>query len=168
MQRRLHLPYLFPALALLGLLLPASSFAVSNPSDTEIGHNITIGPNDQVGDLTCVACSIRVHGQVAGDITVVAGNIVIEDQSQVAGDLTAVGGDVRIDHGAKIGGDATVVGGELRRDPQAVVSGDVTSVGGHGWALPILLAPFIVLGLLVAFVIWLVQRLRHPAVPAAA
>jgi hypothetical protein len=168
MDRRFHPPTLFASFVLAALMLPASAFAVGNPSYTEIGHNINIGPNDQVSELTCVFCSVRVSGQVAGDITVVAGNVVIEDQAQIAGDITAVGGDVRLDHGVKVAGDATVVGGDLRRDPQAIVSGDVTSVGGHGWAIPILLSPFIILGLFVALVVWLVQRTRRPAVPVAA
>ena len=65
----------------------------------------------------------------------------------------------------KVAGDVTVVGGGLRRDPQASISGDVTSVGGRGWVIPILLAPFVFLGLLIAFVVWLVQRIRRPSIP---
>jgi hypothetical protein len=168
MHRRFSSRWLFAGSALLCLSLSSVAHANDNPSYTEIGHNISIGLNDQVGDLTCLGCSIRVRGQVAGDVTAVAGSIVIEDQAQVAGDVTAVGGDVRLDHGVKIAGDATVVGGVLRRDPQASISGDVTSMGGHGWMIPILLAPFFLLGLLVAFVGWLVQRMRGPSVPAAA
>jgi hypothetical protein len=168
MQRRLHLLFLFSALALLALSSPATALAAANASYTEIGRNINIGPNDQVGDLTCIACSIRIRGQVAGDVTSVAGNIVIENPAQIAGDVTAVGGNVHLDRGAKIAGDATVVAGDLRRDPAATIAGDVTTVGGHDWMIPILLAPFIVLGLLAALVVWLVQRARRPALPAAA
>jgi hypothetical protein len=156
------------ALALVSLCLASGARASDNPSYTETGHNIDIAPNQQVGDLTCLGCNIRVRGQVAGDVTTIAGSIVLEDQAQVSGDVTAIAGNMRLEEGVKVAGDATVVGGQLRRDPEAVVSGDVTSVGGRGWFLPILLAPFIVLGALVALVIWLVQRSRHPTVPAVA
>ena len=76
--------------AMLGvaLLLSLSSAALAkdNPSYTQFGHNITIGPNEKVGELTCFGCSIRVRGQVAGDVTTFGGSILLEDQAQVAGD----------------------------------------------------------------------------------
>ena len=156
------------ALVLLCLALSSAAFAKNNPSYTQFGHNINIGPSEAVGELTCFACSIRVRGQVAGDVTTFGGSIVIEDQGQVAGDVTTFGGDIRLDRGVKIAGDATVFGGQIRRDSGATISGDVTSMGGHGWLVPIVLIPFVVLGLLVAFVIWLVQRVRRPSTPAVA
>ncbi|MGA8618493.1 MAG: polymer-forming cytoskeletal protein [Candidatus Sulfotelmatobacter sp.] len=156
------------AIMLLGLTLSSAAFAKDNPSFTEVGHNISIGPNETVGELTCFGCSIWVRGQVAGDVTTFGGSIVIEDQGQVAGDITAFAGNIRLDHDVKVTGDVTVFAGEIRRDPQASISGDVTSMGGHGWLVPVLLAPFVILGLIVAFVIWLVQRMRRPSVPAAA
>jgi hypothetical protein len=147
------------------LTLPTMAFA-RNPSDrTSWGNNISIGPNDQVSDITCMACNIRIRGQVAGDATAIGGSIVLEDQGQVAGDVTAIAGNARLDKEVKVAGDVTVVGGELRRDPGASVSGDVTAMGGRGWIVPILLAPFVILGLLVAFVVWLVQRARRPSLP---
>jgi len=153
---------------LLCLALSIPAFAKNNPSYTQFGHNINIGPSEAVGELTCFSCSIRVRGQVAGDVTTFGGSIVIEDQGQVAGDVTTFGGDIRLDRGVKIAGDATVFGGQIRRDSGATISGDVTSMGGHGWLVPIVLIPFVVLGLLVAFVIWLVQRVRRPSTPAMA
>ncbi len=92
----------------------------------------------------------------------------MEDQAQVAGDVSIFGGDARLDRGARVAGDVSVFGGQVRRDPQAAIAGDVTSFGGHGWLLPILLMPIVLLGLLVALVVWIVQRTRRPALPAAA
>ncbi len=63
--------------------------AKDNPSYTQFGHNINIGPSDEVGDVTCIGCSIHVRGLVAGDVTAVGGSIIIEDQAQVTGDVTA-------------------------------------------------------------------------------
>jgi cytoskeletal protein CcmA (bactofilin family) len=150
------------------LIFSTMAFA-KNPSDrTSWGNNITIGPNDQVSDVTCMACTIRIRGQVAGDATAIGGSIIIEDKGQVAGDVTAIAGNARLDKEVKVAGDVTVIGGELRRDPEASVSGDVTAMGGRGWIVPIFLAPFVILGLLVAFVIWLVQRARRPSLPPVA
>jgi hypothetical protein len=150
----------------LGLAISTVALARDNPTYTQWGHDISVGPNDKTGDLTCLGCTVRVRGQVAGDVTTVGGSIAIEDQGQVAGDVTSVGGDVRVDSAVKISGDVTVVGGTLHRDPEASIAGDVTAVGGHGWIVPILLFPFVLIGALVAFVVWLVQRLRRPAVSA--
>jgi hypothetical protein len=150
---------------LLCLVLSTAAFAASAPDNTSFGHNISIGPNEQAGELTCLGCSIRVRGPVAGDVTALFGSVVIEDQGQVGGDVTVLGGDAKIDQGVKVAGDLTVLGGEVRRSPQASIGGDVTNIGGRGWIIPLLLAPFAILGLLIAFVVWLIQRSRRPSIP---
>jgi hypothetical protein len=150
---------------LIFLTLSTMAFASKQSDRTSWGHNITVGPNDESSDITCVACSIRIRGQVAGDVTAIAGSIIIEDQGQVAGDVTAIAGNTRLDNQVKVAGDVTVIAGDVRRDPAASVSGDVTAMGGRAWIVPILLAPFVILGLLVAFIVWLVQRGRRPSLP---
>ena len=152
---------------LLCLALSCTAFAQANHAYTHFGSNISIGPNEKVGDVTCIACSIRIRGQVAGDVTTVGGSITIEDQAQVAGDVTSVAGNVRLDRAIKVSGDVTVVAGTLHRDPQASVAGDVTSMEGRGWFALIILSPIVFLGLLVALVVWLIQRARRPPIPAA-
>ena len=145
-----------------------AAFAKDNPSYTQLGRNINVGPNDQVGDLTCFGCSIRIRGEVAGDVTTFGGSVTVEDQAQVAGDVSIFGGDARLDRGVKVAGDVSVFGGQIHRDPQAAIAGDVTSFGGHGWLLPIILTPIVLLGLLVALIIWIIQRTRRQSMPAPA
>jgi hypothetical protein len=159
-----------PVLVFLTLVLALSggAFAENDPSITQFGHNINVAPNQNVSELTCFGCSIRIRGRVAGDVTVFAGNIVLEDQAQVAGEVTAFGGDVRLDREVKVAGEVTVFAGQVRRDPQATISGDVTTIGSRAWFVPMLLFPFVMLGLLIALVVWVVQRARRPALPAAA
>jgi cytoskeletal protein CcmA (bactofilin family) len=144
------------------------ALAKDNPSRTQIGQNITIGSNEKVTDVTCLACNIYVRGQIAGAVTAIAGSIFVEDQAQVAGDLTAVAGSVRIEKTATVAGDATVVGGEMRREAGSEVSGDVTTIGGRGWMPLILISPFLFLGLLAALIVWGVKRTKRPAVAAPA
>ena len=146
--------------------LSTAALAKDNPDYTQWGHDINIGPNDKTGELTCIWCNIRVRGEVAGDVTTVGGNVVIEDQGEVAGEVTSVGGNVRLDKAVHVAGDVTVVGGTLRRDPQASVGGEVTALAGWGWLLLIIATPIVILGVLLAMVIWLIQRVRSPAVPA--
>jgi hypothetical protein len=162
---RLHLRWVLPLLCL-AIALPA--LAANNADQTHIGHTMRVGPNDHLGEVTCIGCSIYIRGQVNGDATAVGGSIYLEDQGQVAGDVTTVAGNLRLDSSTKVGGDATVVAGELRRANGAQIGGDVTSVGGIVWVPIILLSPFVFLGLLVWLIVYLVQRGRKPALPAAA
>ncbi|MBV8049961.1 MAG: hypothetical protein JOZ80_02155 [Acidobacteriaceae bacterium] len=150
-------------IAVLFVLLPTAAAARSNDR-VQIGRSIIVEPGEQVGDVVCIACSIRVRGQIAGDTVAVAGSITLENGAQIAGDAVAVAGSVRLASDTKVGGDVVAVAGKIHRDPQAVIGGDVTSVGGVGWMWPILLAPFLVLGGIVALIIWLVQRKRQTAV----
>ena len=154
---------------LLGFITTISlaSFADGSHDRTQVGHNISIGPNEEVSEATCFGCSIHVRGHVSGDVTAFGGSIVLEDQAQVDGDATTFGGDLRLDKAAKVNGDATVFGGRIRRDAEATVGGDVTNMGGPGWILLIFAAPLIVFGLFVWFVVWLIRQLTRPAVPTA-
>jgi hypothetical protein len=156
------------AIVLIVLGLSAATYARSNSSITRFGNNITVGPTDEVADLTCFGCSIRIRGLVAGDVTTFGGSIAIEDQAQVAGDVTSFGGNLRLEKAVKLSGDVTVFGGTVDRSPGASIAGDVTTFSGRGWILLIFVLPFVMLGMFIAFVIWLVQRLRRPAVPATA
>jgi hypothetical protein len=153
---------------LFGVAFSTAAFAKDNPSYTQVGRNINVGPNDQVGDLTCFGCSIHIRGEVAGDVTTFGGSVTVEHQAPVAGDVSIFGGDARLDRGVRVAGDVSVFGGQIHRDPQAAIAGDVTSFGGHGWLLPILVTPIVLLGLLVALVVWIIQRTRRPSLPAAA
>jgi len=168
MRLNLQRLQLVPACALVCLGLSAPAFADGGRDLTHVGQNITIGPGEQVGEATCFGCSIRVRGQVNGDVTAFGGSIDVEDQAQVNGDATVFGGSIRLEKTVKVSGDVTVFGGRIRRDPAATVGGDVTNMGGPGWIVLILGAPFVFLGLFVTLVIWLIRRLLRPSVPAAA
>jgi hypothetical protein len=149
----------------------ATSFAGRSEDRTQVGHNISIGPGEEVSDATCFGCSIRVRGHVSSDVTALGGSIVIEDQGQIGGDATALGGGIRLDRGVTVHGDVTAIGGRLRRDPAATIGGDVSNLAGPGWiALIVLIAllPFVLFGLFVALIVWLIRRLLRPAAPIVA
>ena len=149
------------------LLIPVSVLASSSPDRTQFNRDIHIGPNDKVGDVTCIGCSVHVRGQVSGDVTTIAGSVFLEQGASIAGDVTALGGNARAESGSQVAGDLTAIGGDLVRDPQAAVAGDVTTTGGGRWVFLIFLLPFAFLGGIIALIIWMVQRSRHPApVPA--
>jgi len=158
-----------PAFCLLFIFLtPVTMLAAKSDADRfQINRDIQIQPDDKVGDVTCINCSVYVRGRVSGDVTTVNGNVVAEQGATIAGDVTAVRGNARIENGSQVGGDLISVAGAVRRDPQATIGGDVTSLAGGGWFFLIFLLPFAVLGGIIALIVWLIQRSRHPApVPA--
>jgi hypothetical protein len=149
-------------------LVPSTRLAAdTHPDRFQMNHDIHIQPDEKVGDVTCIGCSVYVRGQVSGDVTAIAGSVIAEPGASIAGDVTAIAGNARIESGTQVAGDMTAIGGDLRRDPQATVSGNVTTIGGHGWVFLIFLLPFVFLGGIIALIIWLIQRSRRPTpVPA--
>jgi hypothetical protein len=163
MSRFFALPALSAICVLIVLLVPTAALAEGNADRLEFNHDIRIQPEEQVGDVTCINCSVYVLGRVSGDVTTVNGNIVAEQGAAIAGDVTTVRGNVRVENGAQVAGDLTAIAGTARRDPQATVGGDVTSLGGGGWVFLVFLLPFAILGAIIALIIWLIQRSRRAA-----
>jgi len=150
------------------LASPFSAFADDNHDRTQVGQSISIGPGETISEATCFGCSVRVRGQVTGDVTTFGGSIIVEGMGQIGGDATTFGGDIRLDKEVKVNGDVTVFGGRVRRDPAATVGGDINNMGGPGWIVLIFVIPLFFLGLFVALIVWLVRLLLRPAKPVAA
>jgi len=167
MMNRLRHHRLLTCLLLLSVW-STCAYADGGRDRTQVGSNISVGPGEEVGEVTCFGCSVRVRGQVSGDITTFGGTVVIEDQAQVGGDITTFGGGIRLGKDATVNGDVTVFGGRLQRDPAATVGGDVTRMGGPGWVLVIFLAPLVFLGFFLALIVWVIRRLLRRSVPVAA
>jgi hypothetical protein len=150
-------------------IVASSASAQGSHDRTQFGHDVSVGSDEEVSEVTCFGCSVRIRGHVNGDVTTFGGSIVLERDAEVGGDTTSFAGNVRLDGGAKVKA-VTIFGGRLRRDPQASVEGDVTTfAGGVGlWLFIIFGLPFVVLGGIIALIIWLVRRSRRPALPMAA
>jgi hypothetical protein len=135
---------------------------------TEVGRHISIAPDEQVSEVTCFGCSVRIRGHVKGDVTVFGGSVMVEDQADVDGDIAAFWGRVRLDDGVKVGGDVAVFGGRFHRDPGASVGGDLIDFGNPDWIGLLALIPLVCFAGLMALVVWLIRRLVWPPVPATA
>ena len=150
------------------LAFSPASFALDSPDRTQFGNDINIGPNEEVNDVTCFFCSVRVRGHVTSDVTVFGGSLIVEDQAEVEGDVTDFGRGIRLDKDAKIGGDVTVFGGPVRRDSAASVGGNVTTFSGSIWLALFFVLPLVIFGAIIALIVWLVRRLTRPSLPVAA
>jgi hypothetical protein len=151
-------------------LLPAfavTAVAKNNADRTQFNRDIRLQAGEAAGELTCINCSIYVYGAASGDATAIHGNVVVEQGGSISGDATTVLGDIRVEPSASVGGDATSVGGSLRRQAGATIGGDVTAIEGRFGVILLLASPFVVFGMIVALIVWLVQRSRHRAVVAA-
>ena len=158
----------FSLVAAFLLSVSMSAFADGSRDRTQFGHNIVVGPGEEVSEVTCFGCSVRVQGRVAGDVTTFGGGVVIEDQGQVGGDLTSFGGNLRLGKEANIGGDVTIFGGRIRRDDSAKIGGDVSTFTGTYWLLLIFGLPFVILGAFVALIVWIVRMAMHRGAPVPA
>lgn len=144
-------------------------FADGSHDRTQFGHDVTVGADEGVTEVTCFGCSVRVQGKVSGDVTTFGGTILIAEGGEITGDSTSFGGDVRLDSGARVQ-NITVFGGKIRRDPGASVSGDVTTFAGGAalWLFLIFGLPFVILGGIIALIVWLVRRFSKPTFPVTA
>jgi hypothetical protein len=154
---------------LLVLAFGVPAYADGSHDRTQFGHDITVGSDENVAEVTCFGCSVRIRGRVDGDVTTFGGSVVVERDAVVGGDTTIFGGDVRLDGGANVKA-LTVFGGRVRRDSGASVGGDVTTFGGGAalWLFLIFGLPFVFLGAFIALIVWLVRRFVRPAVPVDA
>ena len=148
-------------------LFPTLASAEQSSDRVQIGRDMVVQSGEKAGDVVCVFCSVRVHGQTSGDVVAVAGSVTLETGAQVGQGVTVVLGNANLRNSTQVAGDLVVVGGALRRDSQTMIGGSITALEGSFWMLLILLVPFIVLGGLVALIVWLIQRSRRPA-PAPA
>lgn len=144
------------------LLFVGDANADANPEQFQMGHDIHVAADQTTGDLTCLNCSIYVRGKVSGDVFVLNGDVVVESGGQLAGDVSSLRGDVRVADGAQIAGDVAAIAGNVRKQPSAMIGGDVASLNGIGWVLLVFLVPIVILGGIIALVVWLVQRNRRP------
>ena len=159
----------WPIRILLLAVLVAPALAQGSRDRTQFGHDITVSSDETATEVTCFGCSVRIRGHVDSDVTTFGGSVLIESDGSVGGDTTTFGGDVRLDAGAKVK-DVSVFGGRVRRDPEAKVEGDVTNFAGGAalWLFVVFGLPFVLLGGLVALIIWLVRKYSRPSVPVAA
>jgi cytoskeletal protein CcmA (bactofilin family) len=163
MRLRVHL-WLAAMVVAATALARASAPAQDSAHDrTHFGSDITVAADEEVGDVTCFGCSVRVRGHASGDVTVFGGTVTIESKGDVDGDLTSFAGNVALEDGSEVDGDVAVFGGRVRRDPGATVDGDVTNFRGTIWAILIFGLPLVIFGAFIALIIWVIRRVVSPS-----
>src|ERR1039457_3990022 len=68
-------PWLLPP-ALLLLIVTPQTLHARDGDQVHIGQSITVGQNENVGDLVCIGCSIEVAGR-SGGVVAIGGSIMV-------------------------------------------------------------------------------------------
>jgi hypothetical protein len=126
------------AALLLAFQLCAFASSRSGRDLAQFGSNIEVPEGEQVGDVACFGCSVRVRG-TAGDVAVFGGSVYV---TGTANDVAVFGGNANVEGG--VVHDTAIIGGRLR------VTGDGVVRGERAVFPPVvLLVPLIVLGLMI-------------------
>jgi hypothetical protein len=144
----------------------APSFARSTEDRAGVGNDITIAEGETAGDVACVFCTVRVHGDVKGDLAVLFGKVEVDAGRNISGDVATLGADLDLGPGAMVGGDVAVAAGDANLAPGAMVHGSSMVLPGKMWLL-LPFAPLLILIGLIWLVVYLVRRNRYqfPAYP---
>ncbi len=138
-----------------GTVVPALARSGPNNDRVQFGSSINVSEDEEVGNLVCIGCSIRVAG-TCGDIVAIGGRVELEGHAK--GDLVAIGGGARLGENSQVSGDVVTIGGALARGQGSQVGGDIVSQGGS-YVFPLLIIfPLIPVVLFVALIWWLVAR----------
>jgi len=144
--------------------LPA--FARSSEDRASVGSDITVADGETAGDVACVFCTVRVHGDVRGDVAVLFGKVVVDAGRSISGDVATLGADLDLGAGATVGGDVAVAAGDANLAPGAMIHGGRTVLPGRMWLL-LPFAPLLILIGLIWLIVYIVRRNRYqfPAYP---
>jgi hypothetical protein len=151
-----------------GLLLASAlpAFAKGSEDRAGVGNDITIAEGETAGDIACVFCSVRVHGDVRGDVAVMFGRIEIDPGHTISGDVAALGADMNLGEGATVGGDVAIAAGDAKLAPGAMIHGSRMVLANRMWLL-LPFAPLLIFIGLIWLIVHLVRRNRYqfPAYP---
>jgi hypothetical protein len=151
-----------------GLLLASAlpGFAKGSDDRASVGNDITVAEGETAGDIACLFCAVRVHGDVRGDVAVMFGKIEVDPGHTISGDLAALGADLNLGEGATVGGDVAIAAGDANLAPGATIHGSRMVLSNRMWLL-LPFAPLLILIGLVWLIVYLVRRNRYrfPAYP---
>jgi hypothetical protein len=150
------------------LLIPVVTLAFANSAQDRVGvgTDIVIADGESAGDIACAFCTVRVHGDVRGDIATFLGTVTVDADRNIAGDVASLGGDLVMGQDATVGGDVAIAAGETKLASGAAIHGEQTVLPGRIWLL-LPFAPLLILAGLIWLIVYIVRRNRYefPAYP---
>lgn len=159
---------LLAAAAILLLLPGVPAFARSSHSGSQdqagLGRDITVAEGETAGDIACAFCSVKIHGDVRGDVAVLFGSVSVDAGQSISGDVALLGGDLSLGEDSHVGGDLAIAAGDLIQSSGATIRGSQAVFPGRLWLLVPFAPLFILIGL-IWLVVYLVRRNRYRYAP---
>ena len=88
-------------------------------------RDVVVQADESADDIICIACNVRVLGEVRDDIVTIGGDIELE--GNVGDDAVALGGRVHVGPSVRIGDEADAFGGYVVEDEGAQAKNEVKS-----------------------------------------
>ena len=127
---------------------------------TSFGSDISVSEGENVGDIACVFCSVKLHGDINGDVAVLFGTVTVDSGHKVGGDVAILGGDLNLGEDAATGGDVAILAGNANLASGATIHGSRAVLPGAFWLL-IPFAPLLILIGIIWLIVYLIRRNRY-------
>ncbi|RSL17800.1 hypothetical protein EDE15_3349 [Edaphobacter aggregans] len=147
-------------LAVLLLIATIPAFAKGDNDRVSVGSDITVAEGETVGDIVCAFCSVRIHGDVSGDVVALLGSVTVDAGRSIHGDTAIMGGDLNLGEGSSIGGDVSIMAGDANLASGSTIRGSQSIFPGRFWLLLPLLPLLIPIGI-IWLIVYLVRRRRY-------
>ena len=147
-------------LALMCMALPLKAHARHGEDGKDrVGafSTIVVSEDRPAADVVCAFCTVRVDGDVHGDIAVIFSTVTVSDGRTISGDVATLFSTLDVGDGARINGDLATVFGTANLAESVHVGGD-TAVLASGLAISLLLAPLLILTGVIWLLVWVVRR----------
>lgn len=118
-------------------------------------RDITVSADEDVQDVVCFLCSVRIEGPVHKDAVVFLGSIRAE--APIEGDAVAFLGNISLGNEARVGGDCVVFLGSVSRHAAGQVGKDLVQ-----FPLALIIIPILIFFFLVYVIRSLVRRSYAP------
>jgi hypothetical protein len=143
------------------VLAATPTFARADQDRVSFGSDITVAKGETSNDIVCAFCSVRIHGNVKGDVAVFLGTVSIDENQTISGDVALLGGDLNLHEEAEVGGDVVIIAGHTNLASGAAIRGSRMVLPGVLWLLLPLAPLFILIGI-IWLIVYLVRRNRYP------
>ena len=118
---------------------------------------IVISEDRPAADVACVFCSVRVDGDVHGDIAVLFGTVTVTEGRTISRDVATLFSTLVLGDGARIDGDLATVFGTANLAESAHVGGD-RAVFSSGVGITVILAPLLIVAGVIWLLVWVARR----------
>lgn len=108
-------------------------------------------------DVACIFCTVRVEGDVRGDVAVMFGTVSVAEGRTISGDVAMLFSSLKAEEGARINGDVATMFSSAQIAPSAHIRGDRAMLGS-GLGAAVLIGPILLVVGLVWLMVWGLRR----------